>query len=410
MAYEFKLPDIGEGVVEGEIVRWLIKEGDRIEEDQPMVEVMTDKATVTIPSPRKGRVVKTYGREGETIKVGQTMVVIEETDGAPAEPVAPRVKAAEEEPTAHQVPKEPAPAAAGPAETGKVLATPATRKLARELGVDIAQVKGTGPAGRITKEDILRHLEGRPAEAERRPAAPIVAPELEERIPFRGLRKRIAEKMVRSRRSAAHFTYVEEVDLTELVALRERASPVAEEQGVRLTYLPFFIKALIPAFKKFPAINATVDEERGEIVIKRYYNIGIAVATDAGLIVPVVKDADKKSLIELAREVERLAREAREGKIKLDELQGGTFTITSLGPLGGVLATPIINHPEVAILGIHRIHKRPVVRDGQIVIRDMMYLSLSFDHRVIDGHIGAQFAHELIRYLENPTLLFMQMI
>jgi pyruvate dehydrogenase E2 component (dihydrolipoamide acetyltransferase) len=289
--------------------------------------------------------------------------------------------------------------------------------------VDLARVKGTGSQGRVTKEDVQRAAAGpaagprptavpkptpAPAPAAMPAAAPTALPE--ERIPLRGLRRKIAEKMTKSKQTAPHFTYVEEVDMTEMVALRKEAGAAAEEQGLKLSYLPFIVKALIAALKKYPLLNSSLDDEKEEIVIKKYYNVGIAVATSNGLIVPVIKQADQKSIIELVKEIDRLAAQAREGTIKLEDLHGSTFTITSLGVLGGIFATPIINHPEVAILGIHRIHQRPIVRDGQIVVRDMMYMSLSFDHRVIDGAIGAEFARYMIKFLENPNLLFMQMV
>jgi 2-oxoglutarate dehydrogenase complex dihydrolipoamide succinyltransferase (E2) component len=433
MPFEFRLPDIGEGIHEGEIVKWLVKEGDIVREDQPMVEVMTDKATVEIPAPRAGKILKLNAKEGETVKVGSVLVIIEELGEAKPEPKREVVEAPpqrEPEPVAAAVsttatavaaPPPPSPTAA-PAQ--RVLATPATRKLARELGVDIAQIRGTGPGGRVTDEDVRRFAAARtapqpppPSPAPTpSPAAPAFAPSAvvtdrrEERIPLRGIRKRIAEHMHQSKTTAAHFTYVDEVDMTELIQLREQMKPLAEQKGVKLTYLPFIVKASVAALKEMPILNASIDEAKGEIVIKKYYNIGIATATDEGLIVPVIKDADRKSLLEIAMEIERLAKAAREGKIALSDLQGGTFTITSLGALGGLFATPIINYPEVAILGIHEIKKRPVVRDNQIVIRDIMYVSLSFDHRLIDGDVGARFCKKIISYLENPKLLFLELV
>jgi pyruvate/2-oxoglutarate dehydrogenase complex dihydrolipoamide acyltransferase (E2) component len=284
---------------------------------------------------------------------------------------------------------------------------------------------GTGPGGRVTDEDVRRFAAARtapqppptPSPAPTPPpAAPAFAPgavvtdRREERIPLRGIRKRIAEHMHQSKTTAAHFTYVDEVDMTELIQIREQMKPLAEQKGVKLTYLPFIVKASVAALKEMPILNASIDEAKGEIVIKKYYNIGIATATDEGLIVPVIKDADRKSLLEIAMEIERLAKAAREGKIALSDLQGGTFTITSLGALGGLFATPVINYPEVAILGIHEIKKRPVVRDNQIVIRDIMYVSLSFDHRLIDGDVGARFCKKIISYLENPKLLFLELV
>jgi pyruvate dehydrogenase E2 component (dihydrolipoamide acetyltransferase) len=415
MSFEFKLPDIGEGVHEGEIVKWLVKEGDIVKEDQPMVEVMTDKATVEIPAPRAGKILKLNGKEGETVKVGSVLVVIEEAGAAPA----PTVKL---EPKPEPAPTPITPAAATAAPT-RVLSTPATRKLARELGIDIALVQGTGPAGRVTDEDVRQFATARtapqappPPTPAPKPAAPAYTPASistdgrEERIPLRGIRKRIAEHMHQSKNTAAHFTYVDEVDMTELVQLREQMKPLTEQKGVKLTYLPFIVKACVAALKEMPLLNASLDETTGEIVIKKYYNIGIATATEDGLIVPVVKEADRRSLLEIATEIERLSKAAREGKVALQDLQGGTFTITSLGALGGLFATPIINYPEVAILGVHEIKKRPVVRDNEMVIRDIMLLSLSFDHRLIDGDVGARFCKRMISYLENPKLLFLELV
>jgi pyruvate dehydrogenase E2 component (dihydrolipoamide acetyltransferase) len=229
-------------------------------------------------------------------------------------------------------------------------------------------------------------------------------------IPLRGIRRRIAERMALSKRTAAHFTFVEEVDATALVQVRTRIAAAAAEQGVKVTFLPFIAKAVVAALKRHPMLNATLDEERGEIVVKRFYHLGIAAASEQGLVVPVVRHADQRSLLDLAREIDRLGSDARTGKLRPEDVGGSTFTITSLGARGGLFATPVINHPEVAILGVHRIRPTPVVRDGQIVARDVMHLSLSFDHRVIDGHVGAEFAYAVIRYLEDPNLLFMEMI
>jgi pyruvate dehydrogenase E2 component (dihydrolipoamide acetyltransferase) len=411
MAFEFKLPDIGEGIHEGEIVKWLVKVGDTVEEDQPLVEVMTDKATVELPSPVAGTILEIRAKEGEVVEVGSVLVVI----GAEGEEPKPDGREAERAPTPAKEPVSVAAQAAqtAPPKRNRVLATPATRKLARELGVDITQIEGTGPGGRITDEDVRRFAEGKEvapaleAEAPER-AAPthrVPTEELEERIPLRGIRKRISDHMHHAVSTAAHFTYVDEVDVTELVKIREELKPVAEERGVKLTYLPFIVKASVAALKKHPYLNASLDHERGEIVLKRYYNIGIATATEQGLLVPVIKGADRLSILEIAREIERLASAAREGKIALEDLQGGTFTITSLGAMGGLLATPIINTPEAAILGVHEIKKRPVVIEGEITIRDIMLIALSFDHRLIDGHVGAAFAKEVKAFLEDPKLL-----
>lgn len=427
MAVEFKLPDIGEGVHEGEIVKWLVKEGDTVQEDQPLVEVMTDKATVEIPSPSAGKILQINANEGEVVKVGSVLVVIGKegeqptTDGRKAE--AAVVAQARERIDDMSVKAAAAEKAiTAPATKGRVLATPATRKLARELGMDIALVQGTGPGGRVTDEDVRRFAERK----EVTPAPMIVAPtptptadriapmptprrvapdQLEERIPLRGIRKRISDHMHHAKTSAAHFTFVDEVDVTELVKVREELKAVAERQGVKLTYLPFIVKACVASLRKHSYLNATIDHEKGEIVLKHYYNIGIATATDEGLIVPVVKGADRLSILEIAQEVERLATKAREKKIALEELQGGTFTITSLGALGGLFATPIVNSPESAILGVHEIKKRPVILDNEIAIRDVMLISLSFDHRLIDGHVGAAFAKDVKAFLEDPKWL-----
>lgn len=432
MPFEFKLPDIGEGIHEGEIVKWLVKEGDSVREDQPLVEVMTDKATVEIPAPRAGKILKLNAKEGEVVKVGSVLVIIEEVGEAKPEPkrepvTVPPMPQPKPEPepvaTATAIAAPPPPQAPAAPPTQRVLATPATRKLARELGIDISQVQGTGPGGRVTDEDVRRFAAMRTAPPPTptppptpKPTAPAFTPSTvvtdrrEERIPLRGIRKRIAEHMHKSKTTAAHFTYVDEVDMTELIQLREQMKPLAEQKGVKLTYLPFIVKASVAALKEMPLLNASLDETTGEIVLKKYYNIGFATATEDGLIVPVIKDADRKSLLEIAAEIERLAKAAREGKIALQDIQGGTFTITSLGALGGLFATPIINYPEVAILGIHEIKKRPVVKDDQIVIRDIMYVSLSFDHRLIDGDVGARFCKKIISYLENPKLLFLELV
>jgi pyruvate dehydrogenase E2 component (dihydrolipoamide acetyltransferase) len=429
MAYEFKLPDIGEGVVEGEIVKWLVKEGDRLHQDQPMVEIMTDKATVEIPAPRPGVVLKRMYAEGQSCPVGKVLIAIEE-DGAPTH-----------QPPTQQPPTQQAPThqpAAGPprsepplhaveragerppsslqspvAQPGAIpLATPATRKLARDLGVDLTTVNGSGPAGRITSDDVRAAKEAptngrRAADAvARAPRSVPAGPDV--RLPFRGLRKKIAENMVRSKREAAHFTYVEEVDCTQLVDLRAKAN--ARLQSIKLSYLPFIVKATVDALKKFPQLNATLDEQAAEIVQRHEYHIGVAAQTEDGLIVPVLRHADRMSIVELAREIERLAAATKAGKASREELTGSTFTITSLGTLGGVLATPIINYPEVAILGVHKIAKRPAVFEDKIVVRDMMNVSISVDHRLVDGYDAARFVAELKDSLESPGLLFLESV
>jgi pyruvate dehydrogenase E2 component (dihydrolipoamide acetyltransferase) len=400
MLYEFRLPDIGEGVAEGEVVRWLVKEGDNLHEDQPMVEVMTDKATVEIGSPRVGRVAKRMFAEGERCPVGKVLITIDvEGEGAPAAgPSAPDADA----PKATSA----APVAKGgngaTAAGGAVLATPATRKLARDIGVDIREVAGTGRAGRVTTDDVRAHGDGDGGGAPHAAATPRADGV---RIPFRGMRRKIAETLVRSKQTAPHVTYVEEVDCTDLVALRAKLNAERGTAGEKLSFLPFIIKATIAGLKKYPQMNAMLDDAAGEIIQWNSFHIGLATATENGLIVPVIRDADRKSLGELGRDIERLADLTRTGKAAREELIGSTFTITSLGALGGVMATAIINPPEVAILGVHRIAKRPAVVGNQIVIRDLMNLSVSFDHRVIDGFDAAQFVAEIKRSLEAPASL-----
>jgi pyruvate dehydrogenase E2 component (dihydrolipoamide acetyltransferase) len=434
MTYEFKLPDIGEGVVEGEVVRWLVKEGDQLREDQPMVEIMTDKATVEIPAPRAGRVGKRMFSEGQLCPVGKVLITIElaaddskgaspTTASAPAKaPSAPAANAASNIAAVtggHTVTASAAAASAsnGTAGARTVLATPATRKLARDLGVDIRTVDASGPNGRVTSTDVREHQAppaatsaGSATSAAKATPAAVTREAGDVRLPFRGVRRKIAEHLVHSRHTAAHFTYVEEIDCTDLVVLRQRSNERLSDRGVKLSFLPFFIKATVAALQKFPALNATLDEAAGEIVQRRSYHIGLATATDAGLIVPVVRDADRRSLVDLAQEIDRLAESTRLGKTPRELLSGSTFTISSLGPLGGVLATPIINYPEVAILAPAKMSKRPAVRDGVIVIRDLMNLSISVDHRVVDGHEAAKFMAEVKASLETPALLFLESV
>jgi len=413
MAFEFRLPDIGEGVVEGEVVKWHVKAGDPVKEDQPMVEVMTDKATVEIPSPKAGTIREIRAPEGKTCAVGAVMVVID-VSGVSESPASHAPPAAQPAASARTTAAAPATMHAPAASQGKVSATPATRKLARDLGVDLSTVSGSGDNGRITADDVRAAQNGQgaasaPAQQAWAPVA-IKSDAVDERVPFRGVRKKIAENMHRSRQTAAHFTYVEECDMTELVNLRKRARARAEERGIKLSFLPFIVKAVCAGLKKFPIVNATLDEQKGEIVLRKRYHVGVAAASGEGLMVPVVRDADQRSLFEIAQLLEQLGDKARAGKASREELTGSTFTISSLGALGGLLATPIINFPEVAILGVHKIKQSPVVRDGQIVIRDIMNLSISLDHRIVDGFEGALFLQHVISLLEDPTLMFMEMV
>jgi pyruvate dehydrogenase E2 component (dihydrolipoamide acetyltransferase) len=414
--FEFKLPDLGEGVMEGELVKWHVKPGDTVKEDQTLAEVMTDKATVTVPAPKGGRVLQVHVKEGDMAKVHHPLVSLDIEGAAPAQAAghgAPAAPAASAPVAASAAPAE---AAKGAGSASKVLATPLTRRMAREHGLDLSSISGSGPQGRVMKADVVAALEGAKTsrnEVQQRPAAPSVASGRgDERIPLKGLRKKIAEKMVRSKFTAPHFGFVEEVDATELVALRKRLNETLAATGdkTKLSFLPFIMKAVLAAMKKYPHLNANMDEAAQELVVRGEFNIGIAVATPEGLTVPVIKGADRLSLRELADEVVRLSNAARERKLKMDELTGGSFTITSLGQTGGIFATPIINHPEVAIMGVHRMRKRPVVdKNDQIVVREMMNLSISADHRVIDGQVAADFVYEVIKYLERPEMLFLAM-
>lgn len=439
MSDEFKLPDIGEGLAEGEIVKWLVAVGDTVDEDQPLVEVMTDKATVEIPSPRAGTVVELTVAEGDVVEIGTTILIFGDgaaaaaADGAamentPASPaVTPddlkqaRVVARAERdlvdaPQTNAVDGGEKPWEA-PALPGGV-AAPAARRLATELGVDVDAVTGSGPGGLVTKDDVRTFAEGTMSPTGSVPDVdptggaiwddnahdePLATADVaEERVALRGLRRTIAERMVIAKMTVPHYTYVEEVDMTEVVAFRRKVKPQAADDGINLTYLPFIIRALVLALKDHPYLNASLDEDAGEIVLKHYYNVGIATATDRGLMVPVVKGADGMGLYDLALEITRLSDAARDGKIALEDLRGGTFTITSTGNIGGILATPVINVPEVAILGVTSIRERPVVRNGEIVIRDMLNLSLACDHRVVDGAVAALFVRDLVKFLEDP--------
>jgi len=460
LALEFKLPDIGEGIAEGEITRWHVQEGQTVKENDPFVEVMTDKATVEITAPASGKIAAIKFAAGATAPVGAVIAVIETSGGSgaalqkaqaatasagsatdrPAAPAPRPAVAASGSASASASAAAPARAAAPMADGGnggvavaaasgeRVLAAPAVRRRARELGIDLRQVAGSGPAGRVSGNDLDQFVQSRgagrsaaPAAAQRSapatPAAPAfarpVAPApvaggaTEERLPLRGIRKRIAERMHKSKATAAHFTYVDELDATNLVELREALKPSAAEKGVKLTYMPFIIQATIAALKKFPMLNATLDDEKQEIVVKNYWHVGFACDTDQGLVVPVIKDADRRTLLNLGAAVQDLTARARESKLSLDEVSGSTFTITNAGNIGGLFATPVINWPEVAILGVHKIADRAVVKNGAIVIRKTMYLSVSIDHRVVDGATGARFMNEVLQLLEDPRRLLL---
>jgi pyruvate/2-oxoglutarate dehydrogenase complex dihydrolipoamide acyltransferase (E2) component len=434
MAFEFKLPDIGEGVVEGEIVSWKVQVGDDVAEDQPLVEVMTDKATVEIPSPRAGKVTHLNGAEGDVVEVGAVLVVLQEAGAAaaptpaPTAPAAPapaaplaKAPAAAAAPAAAPAPAPaPPPAAAAPPVTApsprkpgaKVIATPATRRVARELGVELADVQGTGPSGRVTRSDVVAFSEGR-----RAPTAgggtglpfehiPVPVSPGETRVKVRGLRRKISQAMTRSSMSIPHFSYVDEVDMTELVGMRARVNASLVARGeAKVSYLPFIMKACLLAFADHPEVNALYDATTEEIVTKPYFNCGLATDTPQGLYVSVIRDVASKSIVQLGQEIVDVTGRVRAGKGTREDLTDATFTITSIGNIGGLFATPIINYPEVAILGVNKIVERPVVRDGEVVVRHMTHLSPSFDHRVVDGANAARWVNRVIELLENPGLL-----
>ena len=399
MALEFKLPDLGEGLSEGEIVNWKVKEGDAIAADQPLVSILTDKAEVEIPSPKAGTVLKQLFKTGQKVQVGQVFVVIgekgEAVNGGTAAAAAP-AKA----PSPSPLPQ--AGEDARRAGEGAAQATPAVRKLAKDLGVNIEALKGSGPGGRITEDDVKRAA-GAGAVAASGSTPKAGGPE--ERVAFAGIRRRTAEKMVQSSNTIPHVTHADEADVTDMIALREELKAEAAKRGVKLSYLAFVIKAVVKGLKEFPYFNSSLDDQASQIVLKKYYNIGIAIDTPTGLYSPVIRDADKKSLWDVAADIEKLANKARDNKLEISDLTGGTFTITNIGPLGGTGATPIIVHPECAILATMKIQKRPVVRDGQIVARDLLNLCLSFDHRIVDGAEGARFTNTIIKALENPRTL-----
>lgn len=452
--YEYRFPELGEGLHEGEIVKWHIKPGDKLEEDQIMMEVQNDKAVVEVPSPVSGKVAEVKAAEGAMAHVGDVVAVFEvEGDVAAPAPAAPagEAEAAKPEPAAaveapkrEAVPAQAAPAPGAPAaapvpvaaataqERRQVLATPGVRKFAREQGVDLARLAGSGKGGRITREDVEGAASGvgagapapaqavpgaaapavaaaeAPAAAKAAPAAPTAGEAAEERVPLKGVRKIIAQAMAKSVYTAPHVTVMDETDVSKLVAFRQRLKPAAEKKGLKLTYLPFVVKAVTAALKQYPALNASIDDDRSEIVYKKAYHVGIATDTENGLVVPVITNADRKSMWTIAAEIGELAAKAREGRLTPQEMRGSTFTITNIGSAGGQFFTPVINWPEVAILGTGRIAEKPVVQDGALAVGQVMALSLSFDHRLIDG-ATAQHAMNLIKQLlSDPELLVME--
>jgi pyruvate dehydrogenase E2 component (dihydrolipoamide acetyltransferase)/2-oxoisovalerate dehydrogenase E2 component (dihydrolipoyl transacylase) len=409
---DFRIPELGEGVYEAEFVSWLVKLGQTVKRGQPLMEVLTDKATMEVPSPFAGTIVSLNAEPGQKVKVGE--VILTYTAVGETAPIA--VKGREESNT-----KPPAKEAKAPANRKNgnstvlqtassampIKAAPSVRQMARKLGIDLTRIGGSGPQGRILIGDLSAFIQTKEPAGAKRETEP--APDYGKpgtRIKLVGLRRKIAEHMTEAKRTIPHYAYVDECDVTDLVKLRESLKETFGQAGVKLTYLAFFLKAVVAALKEVPLVNATLDEKAGEIVLHDRYHIGIATATPSGLIVPVVHDADKKDLAQVAREIERLSIEARSGKAKLEDLRGGTFTVTSIGNIGGLFSTPIINLPEVGILGLGKILKRPVYdASGNLRPADMIYLSFSFDHRVLDGAVGAAFGNAVIKRLRNPATL-----
>jgi pyruvate dehydrogenase E2 component (dihydrolipoamide acetyltransferase) len=433
---EFKLPDLGEGMQEAEVVEWLVKPGDILKLDQTMVKVETDKAVVEIPSPVAGRISEIRVADGQVAKVGDVLVVFEtatSTNGGSSTPSQSATAA----PVITRPASVPSPSTAAPVPTTKqrVLAAPAVRKLAFELGIDLEQVTPTNPNGRVSIEDVRSYGEQAQAssalpasstapaglEETEQPvsqAAPIIAQKIQqpvptaqdERQPLKGLRKRIAEHMERSWRTIPHATAFDEVDGGALAALRETLKPIAEKRGVRLTYIPLLIKLLIPLLKEFPIFNASLDEERREIIYKHSYHIGVATASPEGLLVPVLRNADRLTLLEIASGLEQLIEGAKKRTLSLPELSGSTFTLNNVGSFGGSTGTPIINYPEVAILAVGRLQEKAVVHQGSVIVRPIMPLALSFDHRLIDGAMAGAFLARFKELVENPGQMMLDMV
>lgn len=437
MATEVKLPELGEGVTEGELIKWLVKPGDSVKPDQPIAEVMTDKATVEVPSPVSGVVKELKFKVGEVIKVENVMITLDAAtntstttakvaapQAATAQAAAPKVAAPAVTPTA--APQAVAPAAHlahasfyPPVAESRVLATPSTRRLAREMAIDINTLKGSGLAGRVTREDILSSS----GDLDMVPAAALQAPSMartqfpgavgasEERVPLRGIRKKIAENLQQAKRIIPHFTLMDEADVTQLVAMRESLKDYAEKHATKITYLPIVMKALIATCREFKMFNASIDDAAGDIVYKNYFHLGFAADTPNGLVVPVIKNADQKTILELSKEILDLSKRARDGKLKPDEMKGATITITNIGSVGGTYATPIINHPEVAILGMYKISDKLILAEkGEVKVVKSMNYTITADHRLIDGAVAANFLKAFIAKIQNPGRLMMEMI
>jgi pyruvate dehydrogenase E2 component (dihydrolipoamide acetyltransferase)/2-oxoisovalerate dehydrogenase E2 component (dihydrolipoyl transacylase) len=400
---DFPLPPMGEGLYEVELVRWMVRPGDAVRRGQSLMEVLSDKATMEVPSPFAGTIAETVAPAGSKVKVGEVVLKYDGGDvAAPAEPVAAaevRIAPVQSQPSTQTV--------------GTPVAAPSVRHLARKFNIDLARVRGSGPGGRILLDDLAPLLKPPKTGANG-------TPKTTEHFQFdfgragtrqqlAGMRKKIAEKMLASKRHIPHYSYIDECDFTEVVRLRQQLSEHLYKANVKLTYLSFIVKAVTRALKEVPVVNATFDEDKHEVTLHDRYHVGIAVAAPHGLLVPVIKDADRRDLANIAREIERLSDDARAGRSKIDDLRGGTFTITSIGSIGGLISTPIINHPEVGILGVGKVVKRPVYDEhGDLRPTDVGYLSFSFDHRIVDGAIGAVFGNAVKRHLERPAVLLLE--
>ncbi|BAC13370.1 pyruvate dehydrogenase E2 (dihydrolipoamide acetyltransferase) [Oceanobacillus iheyensis HTE831] len=426
MAFNFKLPDIGEGIHEGEIVKWFVKEGDEVKEDDVLCEVQNDKSVVEIPSQVDGKVTKIHVAEGDVAVVGDTLISFEaegydDEEGDSADDSSSDSKEEKSTDSKEEEKEASKEESSEQSDDTRVIAMPSVRKFARDNDVNIKDVNGTGKNGRILKEDVESYLSGdQPssevaedkAEAssedkqETKAAPQGQYPETREKMT--AIRKSIAKSMVNSKSKAPHVTLMDEIDVTELVAHRKKFKAVAAEQDIKLTYLPYVVKALVSASKKFPILNSYIDENTDEIVEKHYYNIGIAADTDRGLLVPVVKDSDKKSIFQISQEINELAGKARDGKLKPDEMKGASNTISNIGSAGGQWFTPVLNYPEAVILGIGRIADKPVVRDGEIVVAPVLSVSLSFDHRIVDGATAQLALNQIKRLLNDPQLIMME--
>lgn len=413
MQFAFKFPDVGEGIHEGEIVKWLVKEGDVVKEDQPLVEMQTDKAVVEIPSPKSGKVLQLNFKNGDTVKVGEVLVLIEEKGGSSKTSTGVVGQIDEERKEKQTVEKISIRQTSSDKNSAsdKILATPRVRALAQKLNVDLNLIKKNGM---ISEDEVINFSKKSFSEkalpkTETKSGIKVVKKYdfygYVDRTALKGVRKTIAEHMIKSYSTIPHVTHMDVVDVTHLSEIREREKKKLEKEKIKLTYLPFVIRAVINALKEHPYLNSSLDEENQEIILKKYYNIGIAVDTQEGLLVPVVKGADRKKISDLAKELSNLSNLARERKIDLGDLKGGTFTITNIGSLGGTFATPIINYPECAILGLGRIQDSVLVKEGKSVIRKIMPFSLSFDHRIVDGAEAAKFANKIKEILEDPDLL-----